>query len=61
MAKDFVGFSKKRFDNQAKTYDENNTILYSKNGKISCRNIYEYLKGKEYEKLLECTDKKFEV
>lgn len=53
MKKDFVALSKKWFDNQAKTYDQTNTILYSKYGKISCKNIFDYLKGKDYEKLLD--------
>lgn len=53
MAKDFVELSKKWFDKQAPVYDETNTILYSKYGKISCENIYDYLKNKEYEKLLD--------
>ena len=53
MKKDFVELSKKWFDKQAPVYDETNTILYSKYGKISCENIYDYLKNKEYEKLLD--------
>ncbi len=53
MKKDFVELSKKWFDKQAPVYDETNTILYSKYGKISCENIYDYLKDKEYEKLLD--------
>ena len=53
MAKDFVGLSKKWFDKQASVYDDTNTILYSKYGKISCENIYNYLKDKEYKKLLD--------
>ena len=53
MAKDFVELSKKWFDKQASVYDDTNTILYSKYGKISCENIYNYLKDKEYKKLLD--------
>ncbi|MCR5185490.1 MAG: class I SAM-dependent methyltransferase [Clostridia bacterium] len=53
MEKDFVELSKKWFDKQAPVYDETNTILYSKYGKISCENIYDFLKDKEYEKLLD--------
>ena len=53
MAKDYVELSKKWFDNQASVYDETNTILYSKYGKISCENICNYLKDKEYQKLLD--------
>ena len=53
MEKDFVELSKKWFDKQAPIYDETNTILYSKYGKKSCKNIYDFLKGKEYKKLLD--------
>lgn len=53
MSKDFIKLSKKWFDNQAEVYDEKDVILYSKYGKISCKNIAEYLKNKEYEKLLD--------
>ena len=53
MAKDFVELSKKWFDKQASVYDETNTILYSKYGKISCENIRDYLKDKEFNKLLD--------
>ena len=34
MAKDFVKLSKEWFDKQAPVYDDTNTILYSKNGKV---------------------------
>ena len=37
--KDFVELSKKWFDKQASVYDETDTLLYSKYGKISCQNI----------------------
>lgn len=53
MKKDFVELSKKWFDKQAPIYDETDTILYSKYGKISCKNIYDYLKEKEYKNLLD--------
>ena len=53
MKKDFVELSKEWFNKQAPVYDETNTILYSKYGKISCENIYKYLKDKEYQKLLD--------
>lgn len=53
MSKDFIKLSKKWFDNQAEVYDEKDVILYSKYGKISCKNIAEYLKNKKYEKLLD--------
>lgn len=51
--KNFVELSKKWFDNQAPVYDEKNVILYSKYGKISCQNIFDYLKNKKYNKLLD--------
>ncbi len=51
--KDFVKLSEKWFDNQARTYDETDTILYSKYGKISCKNIYDYLANKKYDTLLD--------
>ena len=53
MPKDYVELSKKWFNKQAPVYDDTNTILYSKYGKISCKNIYDYLKDKEYKKLLD--------
>ena len=53
MKKDFVELSKEWFDKQAPVYDETNTILYSKYGKISCENIFNLLKDKEYEILLD--------
>jgi len=53
MGKDFVELSRKWFDGQAEVYDEKNEILYSKFGKISCKNIADYLGGKEYRSLLD--------
>jgi len=53
MSKDFVELSKAWFDNQAKDYDDKDVILYSKYGKISCKNIADYLKGKDYKTLLD--------
>ena len=51
--KDFVKLSEEWFDDQAKVYDETDTLLYSKYGKISCKNIFDYLKDKKYESLLD--------
>ncbi|MBQ8814943.1 MAG: methyltransferase domain-containing protein [Lachnospiraceae bacterium] len=51
--KDFVKLSEEWFDNQAKVYDETDTILYSKYGKISCKNICDYLADKTYQTLLD--------
>lgn len=53
MAKDFVALSKKWFDGQASVYDEKDEVLYSKYGKISCRNIADYLKGYNFQNLLD--------
>lgn len=53
MSRDFVKLSKKWFDGQAEVYDEKDVILYSKYGKISCKNIAEYLRDKEYNNLLD--------
>ena len=51
--KDFVKLSEVWFDHQAKVYDETDKILYSKYGKISCKNIYDYLRDINYENLLD--------
>jgi len=51
--KDFVELSKKWFDKQAPVYDEKNVIIYSKYGKISCQNIFDYLKNTKYNNLLD--------
>ena len=53
MAKDFIELSKKWFNKQAPVYDETNTILYSKYGKISCENIRGYLNDKSFKSLLD--------
>ena len=51
--KDYVELSKDWFDKQASVYDEKDVILYPKYGKISCQNICDYLKNKEYKNLLD--------
>lgn len=51
--KDFVKLSEAWFDNQAKVYDETDTLLYSKYGKISCKDICDILKDKKFERLLD--------
>ena len=53
MEKDFVKLSKEWFNKQAPVYDETNTILYSKYGKISCKNIEDHLNEVEYKRLLD--------
>ena len=45
--------SKKHFDGQAAEYDQRDTYYYSQNGKISCRDIAEQIKGIPYEALLD--------
>ncbi len=37
--KDYEALSKKHFDGQAADYDRRDTYYYSRNGKISCRDI----------------------
>lgn len=51
--KDFIELSKKWFDKQAPVYDDTDTLLYSKYGKISCQNIKNILKDRKYNNLLD--------
>ena len=51
--KDFEALSRKHFDRQASEYDQRDTYYYSKNGKISCRDIAQQIKGIPYEALLD--------
>ena len=51
--KDYEALSKKHFDGQAAEYDQRDTYYYSQNGKISCRDIAERIKGVPYETLLD--------
>ncbi|MDO4867308.1 MAG: methyltransferase domain-containing protein [Clostridia bacterium] len=51
--KDYEALSKKHFDGQAAEYDQRDTYYYSQNGKISCRDIAEQIKGVSYEALLD--------
>ncbi len=51
--KDYEHLSKVHFDNQAKVYDETDTMYYSKYPKISCRHVGEYLKTVEFDSLLD--------
>ncbi len=51
--RDYEGLSRKHFNQQAAVYDEKNTVYYSREGKISCRNIAEYLRDKEWNSLLD--------
>jgi len=43
--KDYEALSKKHFDGQAAEYDRRDTYYYSRNGKISCRDIAEQIRG----------------
>ena len=51
--KDYEALSRKHFNAQAPVYDERDTVYYSREGKISCRDIAEQLKNVPYEKLLD--------
>lgn len=51
--KDYEALSKKHFDGQAAEYDQRATYYYSRNGKISCRDIAGQIKGVPYEALLD--------
>ena len=51
--KDYEALSRKHFDGQAAEYDRRDTYYYSQNGKISCRDIAEQIKGIPYEALLD--------
>ena len=51
--KDYEALSKKHFDAQAAEYDARDTVYYSREGKISCRDIAARLKGVPYESLLD--------
>ncbi len=51
--KDYEALSKKHFDGQAADYDRRDTYYYSRNGKISCRDIAGQIKELPYESLLD--------
>ena len=51
--KDYEALSRKHFDSQAAEYDQRDTYYYSRNGKISCRDIAALLQKVPYEKLLD--------
>ena len=51
--KDYVALSQAWFDEQAADYDENTSLMYSRNGKISCQRIRELLAGRQYDTLLD--------
>ena len=51
--KDYEGLSRKHFDHQAAEYDARDTVYYSREGKISCRDIAAQLRDLSYEALLD--------
>ena len=51
--KDYEKKKKKHFDGQAADYDRRDTYYYSRNGKISCRDIAGQIKELPYESLLD--------
>ena len=51
--KDCEALSKKHFDRQAAEYDPRDTCYYSQNGKLSCRDIADQIKGVPSEALLD--------
>ena len=51
--KDYEALSKKHFDGQAAEYDQRDTYYYSRNGKISSRDIAGQIKHLAYESLLD--------
>ena len=51
--KDYEALSRAHFDAQASEYDARDTYYYSRNGKISCRDIAALLKTREYSTLLD--------
>ena len=51
--KDYEALSRKHFDRQAAEYDQRDTYYYSRNGKISCRDIASLLRHHPYRTLLD--------
>ena len=51
--RDYEELSRKHFNSQADKYDETNSMYYSKEGKISSRDIEKYLSNHDYKKLLD--------
>ena len=51
--KDYVGLSRVHFDEQAKDYDDKDTVYYSKYPKISCKDVADRLKKMDYQNLLD--------
>ena len=51
--KDYEALSRKHFDRQAAEYDARDTVYYSREGKISCRDMAAQLRDVPYEALLD--------
>ena len=51
--KDYEALSRKHFDRRAAEYDARDTVYYSREGKISCRDIAAQLRDIPYETLLD--------
>ena len=51
--KDYEALSKRHFDGQAAEYDQRDTVYYSQNGKISCRDIAAQIRDVPYGALLD--------
>ena len=51
--KDYEALSRAHFDRQAMEYDARDTVYYSREGKISCRDIADMLRKRPYGRLLD--------
>lgn len=51
--KDYVALSKRHFDAQAAEYDQRDTVYYSREGKVSCRDMVAQLASVDYDSLLD--------
>ncbi len=51
--KDYEQLSREHFNKQSKYYDEKDTVYYSKEGKISCKDIKKYLENYDFKNLLD--------
>ncbi len=51
--KDYEALSRRHFDEQAAVYDQRDTVYYSKEGKISCRDIAARIREIPYDSLLD--------
>ena len=51
--RDYEKMSREHFDKQAPVYDETNTMYYSAKGKLSCKDITDFLADKNFARLLD--------